>query len=110
MKRISLVFCLILAVMAFSAPVRAQQPTQPTQPTTTAASPILTEVEQLKMENINLRFTALQNQIQQVQQQAQQLIVSIETAHPGYSLNFQTGQLTPKPVESPKDTPAPEKK
>jgi TolA-binding protein len=109
MKRISLVFCLILAVVAFSAPVRAQQLSQTTP---TVASPMLTEVEQLKMENINLRFTALQNQIQQVQQQAQQLIVSIETAHPGYSLNFQTGQLTPKPkpVEPPKATPSPEKK
>ena len=94
MKRISLVFCSILAVVALSAPVCAQQPAQPTPP---AAHPQLTEVEQLKLENINLRFNALQNQIQQVQQQAGQLVQTIEDAHSGYSLNFQTGQLTPKP-------------
>ena len=106
MKRISIVFCLILAVVAFSATVRAQQPVP--------VSPVLTEVEQLKLENINLRFTALQQQIQQVQQQAQQLVVAIEAAHPGFNVNFQTGQLTPKPkpVEPPKaaTAPAPEKK
>jgi hypothetical protein len=80
---------------------RAQTPpVQPGPPPT----PHLSEVEKLKIENLQLKFTQLTQQMQQAQteqqklgQQYQALLADIEKEHPGFTVG-QSGDLIPKPA------------
>ena len=82
-----------------------------------AAGPQLTEVEKLKLENVQLKFTQLSQQMQEIQKtqmdlrnQYQSLVADIEKEHPGFTVGG-NGELVakPKPAE-PKAVPKPEVK
>lgn len=74
----------VLAVMVLSAAVMAQAP----------KAPAVNEVEQLKLENLQLKMGALQQQFTQLAQQKQALTAEIAKENPGYHwyTNPQTGQ------------------
>ena len=98
MKRLVIIF------LALAMPVFAQQP--PTAPT----GPQLTEVQKLKLENIQLKYTQLTMTIQEAQKQQeglskeyQTLSLEIGKEHPGYMLDG-SGNLVPAPkAEKPKE-------
>ena len=97
MKRISaLVFCFVLA----SASVVHSQ----TLPVKTV--PDLTQVEKLKIENIQLKFAQALQAEKSAQEleaalraQYQELLTSVEKENPGYTLDPTTGKLVVKPEE-----------
>jgi hypothetical protein len=93
-----------LAVIIFTLamPVFAQQP---------PATPQLTEVQKLKLENIQLKYTQLTMTIQEAQKQQeglskdyQAIALEVSKEHPGYMLS-QGGNLVPAPKapERPKE-------
>jgi hypothetical protein len=104
MKRIGIVFCLILAFAAFPAVVRSQA---------AKPAPTLTEVESLKIQNFSLKYLQIQTSIDQLQQQQaslraqyQALLKTIEAEYPGYTVEA-TGNAEPALIEKPKDAPTP---
>ena len=73
--------------------------TQPPPP----ASSVLSELERTKLELASTKLKLANTQMSIVQEQGtaaqkemQQLIITIETAHPGYMISQQTGELVPK--------------
>ena len=68
------------------------------------AWPQPTEVQRLKLENLQLRATLLSQQQQALQQEYGALVQQIIAEHPGYIWNPQTAalQLAPKPAAQPK--------
>ena len=90
MKRI-----ILMTVLMFCAyTVAAQQ--APPQP-----APQLTELQKVKLENIQLKFQGLQVQIQELQKQYSEIAQEVSAQHPGYMLD-QSGNLilAPKPPEA----------
>lgn len=110
MKRILFVF---LAAVALMGTVRAQTPIVNAPP----PGPKLSEVEKLKIENLQLKFTQLSQEMQAAQQKQQELrtqfteiLAEIEKEHPGYTVGGTNGaELVPKPAP-PKEAPKPEVK
>lgn len=93
MKRV--IFIVVAVVMLSVGTVHSQQPAQ------------LTEVEKLKLENMQLKMQVAQYQFRDLQQQYQQITVQVGQAHPGYMLD-QQGNLVaaPKPPKEVKpETP-----
>lgn len=68
-----------------------------------ALPPALTEVEQLKLENLQLKYTALQTQQQALQKAYGDLVQQIQAEHPGFAL---TPNNTLVPVPKPPAPPA----
>ena len=111
MKRTSTIFGLILAT-AVSLPAFAQTksaPVKPAPPVVSVQTPEPTEVEKLKLENIQLKFTLLQTQLQALQTEQQKLqgeyqaaVQAITSEHPGYQWDAKTSSL----VTAPKATPS----
>ncbi|HEY1810634.1 MAG TPA: hypothetical protein VGG42_18880 [Acidobacteriaceae bacterium] len=68
--------------------------------------PQLTETESLKLENLQLKATVLQQQQQQLQQEFAVLMQSLSAEHVGYAFdpNSRTFRPLPKP-ETSKNTP-----
>lgn len=60
--------------------------------------PALTELERTKLENFNLKFTLLQQQQMDLQQQYRALLDQVRAEHPGWVLNPQTSQFDPIPA------------
>ena len=82
----------LLAAVALMGTVRAQQP--PIQPGPPPTTEKLSEVEKLKIENLQLKFTQLTQQMQQAQSEQQKLgeqyralLADIEKEHPGYTVS-----------------------
>lgn len=71
-----------------------------------SGAPEPTENEKLRLENLQLKFSALQAQQMDLQNQYVALIRQIEAEHPGFTFNLQTGKLTP--VVAPQTKPATE--
>ena len=65
--------------------------------------PTLTEVESLKLENLQMKFTLLSQQQQQLQQTYTSLIQTILAEHPGYTWDAANSRLMPIPKS---ETPA----
>ena len=85
MKRI-----ILMTVLMFCAyTVAAQQ--APPQP-----APQLTELQKVKLENIQLKFQGLQAQVQDLQKQYTAIAQEVSQQHPGYMLDSQ-GNLIPAP-------------
>jgi hypothetical protein len=59
----------------------------------------MTEVERLKMENLNLKRFALEVQMQQVNAARLNLIAELEIAHPGYEWDEQRGFVQKEELE-----------
>lgn len=59
--------------------------------------PRLSEVESLRLENLQLKATVLQQQQQQLQSQFADLIRELSDEHPGYLFNPNTRQFSPAP-------------
>lgn len=80
MKRLKI----LLAISFLSLPVLAQAP----------KAPVVSEVQQLKLENLQLKMSNLQQQYTQLAQQKQTLTEEITKANPGYHwmTNSMTGQ------------------
>ena len=86
-------------ILALALPVLAQQP---------PSTPQLKEVQKLKLENIQLKYTQLtmaiqdaQSKQQQLQKDYQALALEISKDYPGYMLD-QNGSLVPAPKPSEK--------
>jgi Skp family chaperone for outer membrane proteins len=102
MKRTSTIFGLILAT-ALSVPAFAQTksaPVKPEPPVVSVQTPEPTEVEKLKLENIQLKFSLLQTEQQRLQTEQQKLqsdyqatIQAITSEHPGYQWDAKTSSL-----------------
>lgn len=102
----------ILAAVALMGTVRAQTPSIKAGPPPGLQQ--LTEVEKLKLENVQLKFTQLSQQMQEIQKaqmdlrtQYQGLVTAIEKEHPGFTVGG-NGELVAKPA--PKEEPKPEVK
>jgi hypothetical protein len=70
------------------------------------ALPQPTEVQRLKLENLQLKATLLSQQQQALQQEYGALIQTIIAEHPGYIWNPQTAALQPAPKPVPQPKPA----
>jgi hypothetical protein len=98
------IIIIIAALAVFAVPAHSQKP----QP------PKLTEIEQLKIENFNLKFNQLEIMKHQIEDQEKKLqadyqafSLGVSSEHPGYMLDQQGNLIpAPKPAEAPK---APEK-
>lgn len=107
MKRtlaLTVLLVLSLPMLAQQAPRPVQLPTS-AQPKTAEApkpAPVLTLLEKVKLENLQLKFYLLQQQQTDLQNQYQALVQGIVAEHPGFTWNPQTSSLQP--------IPAPEKK
>jgi hypothetical protein len=84
----------ITIVMLGAYTVAAQQ--VPPQP---PSGPQLTELQKVKLENIQLKFQGLQVQIQELQKQYSEIAQEVSAQHPGYMLD-QAGSLIPAPKPS----------
>lgn len=97
---------------AYCCAARTQEPSKAQTATKVAqAASALSREEALEIENLQLKFSVLSNQQQQLR--AQQidlsnqyaaLVQTIEAGHPGFKLDPQTAKLipAPKPVPAPK--------
>lgn len=104
---------LFLFLLGAALLVAQQKPTQPA----TGNQPQLSEVEKLKLENMNLKYAALQRTIQDAQKEQQELgseyqalVALIRKEHPGLMLGG-NGNLVaePKPTPAPKPQEKPKK-
>lgn len=95
--RLAAVLSLALAVSAFG---QAAKPVAPPAPAP-AAPAQLTEIERLKLENIQLKFQQTQQAANNLQGEYQQEVALINAAHPGYRFDTQTGALVPLPTPEP---------
>jgi hypothetical protein len=104
MKRL---FLALLAAVTLLGTVRAQTP-----PIVNGKPPgmqQLSEVEKLKIENIQLKFTQLSQEMQAAQQKQQELrtqftelVGEIEKEHPGFTVGGNgSAELVPKPITPP---------
>ena len=92
--------------------VAQQKPTQPVP-----GQPQLSEVEKLKLENLNLKFAALQRTIQDAQKEQQELgseyqalAATIRKEYPGFMLGGDGNLVAePKPAPAPKPQEKPKK-
>lgn len=100
---LTLMSCLLVSAQTPKTSSSTAQQASANVPAPTAQ---LTEVERLKIENLQLKFGALQTQQQQLQSEYQALIQALTVSHPGYSWNPQTNTL----VAIPKSAPVAEKK
>jgi hypothetical protein len=81
-------------------------------PPTVAGAPVRealpqpTEVQRLKLENLQLKATLLSQQQQALQQEYGALVQAIIAEHPGYIWNPQTASLQPAPKPAPQPKPA----
>ena len=95
----------VLALMALAMTTAAQTPVTaqhapaitpvPAQP---ALGQDLSELERTKIENLQLKYTLLKAQEQELQNQYNALVMGIEKEHPGYVWNPTTGALMKKPA------------
>lgn len=102
MKRILIAFILVAAL-----PLAAQIKPAAAPPAKEAAAPQLSELYQVKLENLNLRAQMLQQQfdqsaqMQQIRSQYVALVGEIEKAYPGYRWDgHQLVKLSPQPQPS----------
>lgn len=91
---------LLTTLLATQPPAPAQAPAPaPSAPTATAPAPELPELLALKAENhlLRLRLLQLQTQLEQdaLARQRAELDAAITAAHPGYRMDWSTGQLVP---------------
>lgn len=95
---------LVLALMLTCLPAFSQAPKTTPAPAATAPAPALTELQKTKMENLQLKFSLLQQQQTELQGQYSALIQSIVAEHPGYQWNPQSSSLVavPKPAAADK--------
>ena len=98
-KFIGPILVLMIASFGYAQTKPAPAPDKP--------APTLTEAETLKIENAQLKFQVLEDQIQtakanqaSVRAQYKAVTDAIEQEHPGYSVNFPTGS-TPVLVKKP---------
>jgi len=101
MKRIIYVFVLC-ALVSYAVTVLAQAPAKPAAPV--PATPALTEIQKLQIQNVMLRIELAQRQAQQAQADfdkaradAQTLIQGLQV--PGWELDLQLFTYKPKPPE-----------
>lgn len=97
----------LAALLAFAcAPfILSQSPSQHANPPAARApqtaspswAPMLSEEENLKIENLQLRMTLLRDQENQINQQFAALIEQIEKEHPGYVWSPQANGLVRSP-------------
>lgn len=80
----------------------AQKPAAP--PAAPVQAPELTETESLKLENLQLKATVLQQQQRDLQSQFMALLQSISAEHPGFlfDANSRTFHPAPKPAKDTK--------
>jgi len=100
--------------MIFSAVLTAHAQTEPKAPPSAQpapSAPSLSEVERLRLENIQLKFTNDQTAIQQIQKELETLraqyqaeVAEVEKAHPGFTVG-NDGKLTEKPKAAAKSEP-----
>jgi hypothetical protein len=83
----------------------AQTSTPPKTPPTPIAPPALTQVEQLEIENIHLKFQLLRNEEDQLRNQYTAVAASITQEHPGYVLDPRSNQLVKAQTPAPASTP-----
>ena len=82
----------ITPVPAHPAPAITPVPAQP------ALGQDLSELERTKIENLQLKYTLLKAQEQELQNQYNALVMGIEKEHPEYVWNPTTGALMKKPA------------
>ena len=88
---------------AYPAPAITQGPAHPAPaitpvPAQPALGQDLSELERTKIENLQLKYTLLKAQEQELQNQYNALVMGIEKEHPGYVWNPTTGALMKKPA------------
>lgn len=89
-------FFILLGAALLLAQTKQTTPPQKSDVAKAAPTVALTEVEQLKLENLTLKASLLSQQQQQLQQQYGALVAEIQKAHPGYVLS-PAGTLVPAP-------------
>ncbi len=87
----------------------SQTPAPKAQPAAAPEPQVLTELEQTKVENLQLKTTLLRQQEQVLNAAYLALAEQIAKAHPGFILNPQTGQLQPAPRPAPEKSQEPTK-
>ena len=75
-------------------------PTPPPADAIQTALPEHSELQKTKLENLQLKFTLLQQQQTQLQNEYQILVREIQAEHPGYTWNAQASRLVPVPKPS----------
>ena len=112
MKRIICFIGLALAASCALAQVQPnpndKKPVEVKKEVIVPPQPTLTEAETYHLRLINLEFQTMQEHQTQLQAEATQFLQQIEKEHPGYSLNFQNGQIFQKPPAVP-EAPEPKK-
>jgi hypothetical protein len=98
MKKIAIVIALLVGAALLAAQA-------PKAPAPAPAAPALTEVESLKLENINLKFDALSRQMTELRQEYAALAAQLAAEHPGYAL-APNGTLVPAPKKEEDRGPA----
>lgn len=94
------------ASLAFpQTPANQQSGAQAQSPVRPGPAPTLTEVERLKIENLTLKAQALEQQLQQLNQQYGALVSQFNAEHPGYSFNAQNNSFTALPPAPAKTEP-----
>lgn len=99
MKHKPILAMTLLSLLAI--PAIAQNPFQKApaaKPPTATLPPVLTEVQKLKLENIQLKFSVIQSQQQQLQTEYQALVQQLLAEHPGYRWDAQTQSLVAVPT------------
>lgn len=86
LSSIALCFALSFSVVA-----------QTAKPEPPKAPPVLTELEQARIENVQLKFALIQEQQAQLQALYQTLLKAIETEHPGYRYDAQAKAIVAIP-------------
>ena len=94
-KTLSLAAMLVIFLAPLASPQSSPVPSE-------AKPPALSELENTKLENIQLKFRLLQVQQQALQEEYQTLVSQVQAEHPGYALDQQTNSLKPVPKPAPK--------
>lgn len=99
MRRSALVMVLCVVAASVSLSSQDKGATSPPAPAQKDSAPVLTEVQQLKLQNLSLQQQTATSQIALLQQalrtidaERDVLIKAIEREHPGWAINRETGR------------------